>query len=153
MIQAQTLDIPLPALERLGRQRVMSPLLGFLSTTDIPMWRLGTLTGEEYLDEDILNAMLELDYILFHYTGFNFKATLELHHYDPLGGPPVGDVQQVISWVLEGLRIPQVTSIKSEAGPRQSLSSGSCGIATVSFLESQAGLDQPRWSWYIGSQM
>ena len=62
-LEAQALGLPSAIQERFGRQRIMAPLLGFYSTADIPLWRVGTLTGEEYVDEDVLNAMLEMDYL------------------------------------------------------------------------------------------
>ncbi|KAF8576140.1 hypothetical protein K439DRAFT_1623078 [Ramaria rubella] len=192
-------------LNQLGQHRIMSPLLGFLGIADIPMWRLGTLTVEEYIDKDILNAMLEMNYLLLarqtsgqskelifptsfytaasflyhhslqvynknlhdvqeqlvgskplgfgvvvcqheHYTAFYYNATSQLHHYDSLGGPPVSDVQHLTNWILQGLDLPQITSIISEDGPLQSSASGSCGIATANFLQMKMGVQERQWS-------
>ncbi|KAF8579633.1 hypothetical protein K439DRAFT_1620404 [Ramaria rubella] len=71
---------------------------------------------------------------------------MELDHYDLLGRPPIEDAQDVINWVLEGLCFPKVLTVELEVGPLQSPTSGSCGVATESFLATKAGINRPRWS-------
>ncbi|KAJ7785370.1 hypothetical protein DFH07DRAFT_726414 [Mycena maculata] len=49
--------------ERFGNSRITTPISGF-QVTDFPLWKLGCLLGEAWLEEDVVNALLELLY--FH---------------------------------------------------------------------------------------
>jgi len=49
------------AVAELGRMPILSTIRG-LSTNDVPLWRLATLLGERWMDEDVFNAIVELSY-------------------------------------------------------------------------------------------
>lgn len=45
-----------------GGLRIFAPITGF-KITDFPLWKLACLLGETWLEEDIVNALLELAYL------------------------------------------------------------------------------------------
>ncbi|KAJ7624629.1 hypothetical protein FB45DRAFT_751843, partial [Roridomyces roridus] len=49
-------------IERFGRLSIFAPVVGF-RITDFPLWKLSCLLGETWLEEDVLNALLELLYL------------------------------------------------------------------------------------------
>ncbi|KAJ7696330.1 hypothetical protein B0H14DRAFT_2243354, partial [Mycena olivaceomarginata] len=50
------------SLERFGGSRIYTPIAGF-KITDFPLWKLACLLGETWLEEDVVNALLELLYL------------------------------------------------------------------------------------------
>ncbi|KAJ7801991.1 hypothetical protein B0H14DRAFT_2385922, partial [Mycena olivaceomarginata] len=50
------------ALNNFGGLRIFAPITGF-KITDFPLWKLACLLGETWLEEDIVNALLELAYL------------------------------------------------------------------------------------------
>ncbi|KDR72299.1 hypothetical protein GALMADRAFT_1343942, partial [Galerina marginata CBS 339.88] len=51
-----------PALEAFRNQSFLAHLQGFFVSTDCPLYKLGCLLGEKWLEEDIFNALTELTY-------------------------------------------------------------------------------------------
>ncbi|KAF7372284.1 hypothetical protein MVEN_00088100 [Mycena venus] len=50
------------ALDNFGGLRIFAPIAGF-KITDFPLWKLACLLGETWLEEDVVNALLELAYL------------------------------------------------------------------------------------------
>ncbi|KAJ7784245.1 hypothetical protein B0H16DRAFT_1296065 [Mycena metata] len=51
-----------PDLERFHDLPILSPIYGFQSAR-FPLWKIGCLLGETWLEEDVLNTLLELVYL------------------------------------------------------------------------------------------
>ncbi|KAF8815066.1 hypothetical protein BYT27DRAFT_7062223, partial [Phlegmacium glaucopus] len=51
-----------PALEAFRNQSFRARLQGFFVTADCPLYKLGCLLGEKWLEEDIFNTLTELTY-------------------------------------------------------------------------------------------
>lgn len=52
--------------ERFMQCRFLEPIPGFLYAIDRPLYKLGTLIDEVWVDEDVLNVLLELEYFERH---------------------------------------------------------------------------------------
>ncbi|KAF7361212.1 hypothetical protein MSAN_01153300 [Mycena sanguinolenta] len=50
------------ALDQFRGLRIFAPIVGF-EITDFPLWKLACLLGETWLEEDVVNALLELAYL------------------------------------------------------------------------------------------
>ncbi|KAJ7111210.1 hypothetical protein C8R46DRAFT_874536, partial [Mycena filopes] len=60
-ITASNILLPLD-LDRFRAMRIRAPVAGF-QVTQFPLWTLGCLLGETWLEEDVVNALLELLYL------------------------------------------------------------------------------------------
>ncbi|KAJ7615825.1 hypothetical protein FB45DRAFT_757653, partial [Roridomyces roridus] len=54
--------LPPSTVEQFGCLSIFAPIFGF-EITDFPLWKLSCLLGEVWLEEDVLNALLELLYL------------------------------------------------------------------------------------------
>ncbi|KAE9391465.1 hypothetical protein BT96DRAFT_1001258 [Gymnopus androsaceus JB14] len=185
---------------------VTSAALGFY-TADFPLWKLGTLLAENYVDEDIMSGFTELLYFrsavsspfedpthLFlptffmnnafnhncHLTGSNVKA-LQDHisalpftirtisflacidrHYtayfynqisfqygDTLGGGQTTATETALKafqQLIEGINLPQTTSLVQGNVLLQGPHSGSCRIGGLAWIEKQNDSSVPVWT-------
>lgn len=186
----------------------MAPYQGFY-IADFPLWKLHCLLDENYLEEDVLNAISELLYFrravvstephptfLFmptsflnnarrlyqhypqqfnsniqairdrlsltqvdelgfticdpnHYTaGFHDRLGQELEYGDSMGQIPPSDIYSVFSWIFTGLNVP-VPSVMLKGTTALQTSNqgcGSCGVASINFIEFRVDPTAPRWS-------
>ena len=62
-------------VEHLLDEFITAPIVGF-HVTAFPLWKLGYLLDESWLEEDLMNAMAELCYIVIERTDFIYLPTL-----------------------------------------------------------------------------
>lgn len=188
---------PQDIVEHIGGQSITTVIRGFC-TSAFPLWRLGTLLGENHVHEDIMNGLFELLYFRFaastdskdptrlflptffmsnavnnngHLTGSTFKAlrerinafpfTLRMisflacinGHYtayvydrttfqygDTMGSSQTTTTQaasNAFQSLIEGIDIPQKTSLIQGDVSLQGHLSGSCGIGSLAWIEKQ----------------
>lgn len=69
-------------VDRFEGQRIKALVSGFYGT-DFPLWKLSSLLGEQWVEEDVLNGMAELLYFRtaarLGHTGFKYLPTSILH--------------------------------------------------------------------------
>jgi hypothetical protein len=180
--------------------------MGFSTAAAMPLWELGTLTGKNWLCDDILNCQGEIMYFRHlavhplrqvqvlaltthfyeeaerlyhqvpqlyspnlidirsrlhvsnfreftfkicrgdHWAAYGYDRSIVLRHRDSQDQPPSPKVLDVLDWVLDGLNLPFPTEIRSVAGLRQPIGSGSCGLAAQNFVDCRMDPGRPQWA-------
>lgn len=195
----------LSLVKRIEGLAITSRITGF-SVSDYPLWALGCLLDENWLEEDVLNSLLELLYFqlaaesvnppviilptsffndakrLFaqsprhyspnmialrdrlcvatpralsavaciggHFSGYFSYQNGPLEHGDSMGLLAAPKLLPILIWVFAGLETAFIMphSVHEARVSRQGLASGSCGIAALNFIMSNANSKAPNWS-------
>ncbi|KAJ7252653.1 hypothetical protein C8J57DRAFT_1519965 [Mycena rebaudengoi] len=154
---------------------ILSAIRGLRGST-FPLWKLSCLLREEWLHDDVLNALAELirsprlfslDLIALrqrlqstlidknftfsclsdHYSAYRVDADDDvLVHGDSMRLSPDPTLISAFEWLLSdtGTQIPLF--IRAGNVSRQNSASGSCGIASLNFVEIDLDPGAPKWT-------
>ncbi|KAE9395705.1 hypothetical protein BT96DRAFT_1043280 [Gymnopus androsaceus JB14] len=145
---------------------ITAPINGF-QTSDYPLWKLGTLLHENYVDEEVINSLTELLYLRHgaiwrafirafaflacldnHFTAYFYDRTC-LEYGDTLDGGATGTPRFALcatQELLKGIDLPQTTTLVKGEVSLQGPASGSCGIGGFIFIERHLDPCVPVWT-------
>ncbi|KAF8573571.1 hypothetical protein K439DRAFT_1555876 [Ramaria rubella] len=138
-------------IDAFGKECILATSPAFSTAASMPLWEFRTLTGKNWLCDDILNSYGELAYFCHlainplcfgiklwdenHWSSYFYNWSNVLEHQDSLDHPPMPKVLDILNWVIDGIGIPSVEHFLTVSGPLQPSGSGSCGIIAYNFIE------------------
>ncbi|KAE9391578.1 hypothetical protein BT96DRAFT_1001183 [Gymnopus androsaceus JB14] len=160
--------LPVDVVAHLHNSCITGAMRG-CTASDFPLWKLGTLLYENYVDEDVMNSLCELAYFCLAAAQprvdptFLILLTLffnnTVYQDGRVDSPNMEDLRErdsssfiheaafsALKQLIEGINLPQVSFMLKGAIKHQHPGSGSCGIGALAWIESMNNSSAPVWT-------